>query len=202
MSFANFIKPQLNQKTDDQEWYLRAVTNALNNYMTELETKLSVPSQNVTGTTIVPGTPPVPTPIVGPIAYFIPTIQRFTFMEVKTAMWCGVGETSFINLFNLFGTKFALNFVNLQASPVLEVAGIVTVPTVTFAPMAIQLIATAKGIGAAMTPETFADLESQFLAQAIATIPPIPVPLVGAGIIPPGAFTGVATVSFATAAMG
>ena len=25
MSFANFIKPQLNQKTDDQEWYLKAV---------------------------------------------------------------------------------------------------------------------------------------------------------------------------------
>ena len=67
---------------------------------------------------------------------------------------------------------------------------------------AVLLFGIDRGIGAAMTPETFADLESQFLAQAIATIPPIPVPLVGAGIIPPGAFTGVATVSFATAAMG
>ena len=203
MSLETFLKPQLYQSTEtDPEWYIKATMNSLNSFMQELEAKLSIPNQMITGTTIVPGTPPVPTPIAGPLAYFLPTFQRITYPEIKTAMFCGDGRQCFINLFNLFGTKFAMNFVTLQASPILQIVAVATIPTPTFQECAIELLETAKGIGAAMTPETFADLESQFFAQAIATISPIPVPLVGAGLIPPGAFTGEATVSFATAAMG
>ena len=202
MSLETFLKPQLNQKTDDPEWYIKATMNSLNSFMQELEAKLSIPNQMITGTTIVPGTPPVPTPIAGPLAYFLPTFQRITYPEIKTAMFCGDGKQCFINLFNLFGTKFAMNFVTLQASPILQIVAVATIPTPTFQECAIELLETANAIGAAMTPEIFVNLESTMLSTAIATIPPITVPCAGAGLIPPGAFTGVATVSFTTAAMG
>ena len=168
--------------------------------MQELEAKLSIPNQMITGTTIVPGTPPIPTPIAGPLAYFLPTFQRITYPEIKTAMFCGDGRQCFINLFNLFGTKFAMNFVTLQASPILQIAAVATIPTPTFQTCAIQLLETANAIGAAMTPETFVNLESTMLSTAIATIPPITIPCAGAGLIPPGAFTGVITLNFSTVA--
>ena len=202
MSLETFLKPQLYQSTEtDPEWYIKATMNSLNSFMQELETKLSIPNQMITGTTIVPGTPPVPTPIAGPLAYFLPTFQRITYPEIKTAMFCGDGRQCFINLFNLFGTKFAMNFVTLQASPILQIVAVATIPTPTFQECAIELLETANAIGAAMTPEIFVNLESTMLSTAIATIPPITVPCAGAGLIPPGAFTGVATVSFTTAAM-
>ena len=202
MSLETFLKPQLYQSTEtDPEWYIKATMNSLNSFMQELEAKLSIPNQMITGTTIVPGTPPVPTPIAGPLAYFLPTFQRITYPEIKTAMFCGDGKQCFINLFNLFGTKFAMNFVTLQASPILQIVAVATIPTPTFQECAIELLETANAIGAAMTPEIFVNLESTMLSTAIATIPPITVPCAGAGLIPPGAFTGVATVSFTTAAM-
>ena len=202
MSLETFLKPQLYQSTEtDPEWYIKATMNSLNSFMQELEAKLSIPNQMITGTTIVPGTPPVPTPIAGPLAYFLPTFQRITYPEIKTAMFCGDGRQCFINLFNLFGTKFAMNFVTLQASPILQIVAVATIPTPTFQECAIELLETANAIGAAMTPEIFVNLESTMLSTAIATIPPITIPCAGAGLIPPGAFTGVATVSFTTAAM-
>jgi hypothetical protein len=196
MSFANYIKPLLNQKTDDQEWYLKAVTNSLNSYMSELETKLSVPTQQVEGTVIVPGSPPVTTPLNGIIAYFIPTKQRFTFEEVKSAMWCGNGEQAFINLYNLFGQKFAANFITLQTSPILQIIGTVSIPTTNFPTAAINLLNSARAIGSDMTPETFADLESKELENALISIPPIITPVTGTSLTPPGTFTGEIIVSF------
>lgn len=200
MSFATYIKPQLYQKTEDQEWYLRAVTNALNLYMGELESKLSIPNQQVAGVTVVPSVPPVPVTISGPLAFFIPNGLRFTFDEVKTAMWCGDGTQAFVNLFNLFGAKFSANFVNMQALPVLGVFAVATIPTHTFAPMALELIETAHGISSNMNPDIFADLESQCLAKAIATIPPMTIPAVGASLIPAGSFTGTFILNFASVA--
>lgn len=200
MSFATFIKPQLYQKTEDQEWYLKAVTNSLNSYMMELESKLSIPNQQVAGVTVVPSVPPIPVTISGPLAFFIPFGLRFTFEEVKTAMWCGDGTQAFINLFNLFGTKFSANFVNMQALPVLGVFAVASIPTYTFTQMAIQLMEVAHGIGSGMTPDIFADIESQHLAKAIATIPPITIPAVGAGLIPAGSFTGTFIVNFSSIA--
>jgi hypothetical protein len=201
MSLETFLKPQLYQSAEtDPEWYIKATMNSLNSFMQELEAKLSIPNQMITGTTIVPGTPPVPTPIAGPLAYFIPTFQRITYHEIKTAMFCGDGRQCFINLFNLFGTKFAMNFVTLQASPILQIAAVATIPTTTFQTCAIQLLKTAHSIGAAMNPDTFVNIESKMLSTAIATIPPITIPCAGAGLIPPGAFTGVITLNFSTVA--
>lgn len=201
MSLETFLKPQLYQSAEtDPEWYIKATMNSLNSFMQELESKLSIPNQMITGTTIVPSTPPVPTPISGPLAYFLPTFQRITYSEIKTAMFCGDGRQCFINLFNLFGTKFAMNFVTLQASPVLQIVAVATIPTTTFQPCAIELLETANAIGASMTPEIFVNLESTMLSTAIATIPPITIPCAGAGLIPTGAFTGLITLNFSTVA--
>lgn len=200
MSLKTFLKPLLNQRTKSDDWYVRATLEAMNYYMQELENRLSVPNQNIVGTTVVPGTPPIPTPISGPIGYFIPTYQRFNYSEVKSAMWCGDGTRCFVNLFNLFGKKFADNFTNLRANPVLQINGMVTIPTATFGHCGTELIETARAIGAAMTPDTFVSIESDFLATAISTIPPITVPVTGFGLIPMGTFTGSAVINFSTVA--
>ena len=81
-------------------------------------------------------------------------------------------------MFNLFGKKFADNFTNLRANPVLHINCMVTIPTATFGACGTELIETARAIGAAMTPDTFVSIESDFLATAISTIPPITIPFV------------------------
>ena len=93
-----------------------------------------------------------------------------------------------------------MNFVTLQASPILQIVAIATIPTATFQTCAIELLETANAIGADMTPEIFVNLESTMLSKAIATIPTITIPCVGAGLIPTGTFTGVITLNFATVA--
>lgn len=199
MSLETFLKPMLNNpSSEDGEWYVKATYQALNLYMTQLESVLSIPNQMVNGVTTVPSTPPVPTPVVGQYAYFMPTRQRFTYPEVKAAMFCGDANLTFPNLFNLFGTKFALNFMNLLAFPVLNVTGTVILPTTSFMTCANELMLEARSVGAAMTPELFCQLESLYLQMAIQTIPPMVVPLLGVGLIPTGSWVGTATIQFGT----
>lgn len=199
MSFQTFMKPLLNNpSSEDGEWYVKATHQCLNNYMAELESALSMPNQMVTGTIVTPSVPPVTTVIEGNLAYFIPTGQRFTYDEVKGAMFCGNSTLTFINLFNLFGQKFALNFINMQALPVLAVEGICTLSTASFTKCANDLMSTARSIGRNMTPETFLSIESNYLQMAIKTIPPAVVTLIGAGLTPVGTWAGTANVSFST----
>lgn len=142
------------------------------------------------------GTPPITTPIIDSIGFFVPKMTRFTLDEVKREMWCGDGTKAFVNLFNLFGRKFAENFNTLIATPILEVTGICNVPTETFEICATTFLETIRTIGKNITPEIFLEEESKYLGLAITTIPPIEVPLKGFGLIPTGTFIGTATVIF------
>lgn len=196
MSLQKYLKPLLYQTSDDNQWYLKATTDALNEYLNELVSILSKPCIMVSGVTTVPGTPPIPTPITGNLAYFVPSLQKLTFEEVKTAMWCGDGKQCFINLFNLFGTKFCNTFKILNASPVLNASGMAILLPSTFGTCAINMLSEAAAIGSEINPDKFLELESRYLSLAIATIPPQIVPLVGVGLIPSGLWTGNATVNF------
>lgn len=194
MSFEFYMKPLLKQPPDDAEWYVKATHNALTSYLVELENKLSVPRQIVTGTVIVPGASPIP--LSGPFAYFTPMHQNISYTEVKSAMWCGDGTQCFVNLFNLLGKKFSMTFKTLQALPILGITAVATIPTITFETCALDFLSNVKDIGPAMNPDIFLNLESTYLIKALTTIPPITVMCVGTSFTPLGTFTGEITVSF------
>lgn len=119
MSFAAHIIPQLGQSIENnEEWYVKAMHQALNNYMGDIETALSMPQFLITGTTTVPGTPPVPVPIVSPTAKIMNVHTRLVYEEVKAAMWCGDGSLTFPNLFKLFASKLMMNFMNVYDNTV------------------------------------------------------------------------------------
>ena len=114
MSFATHIIPQLGQSIeDDEEWYVKAMHQALNDYMADIEIAMNIPQFLITGTTTVPGTPPVPVPIVSPTAKVSNIHTRLVYEEVKAAMWCGDGNLTFPNLFKLFASKLMMNFMNV-----------------------------------------------------------------------------------------
>lgn len=63
MSFANKIIPRLGQSAEDGEWYVKAMYQSLNEYMTDIEIAMARPQFTVAGITTVPGSPPIPTPV-------------------------------------------------------------------------------------------------------------------------------------------
>lgn len=217
MAFADHMKRHLNPPksiSDDNEWYLKATTEALNEWMMELETALMVPSLTVNGSCITPAgvTIPYTVPSAG---YFVPKMLRFTLLEVKGAMWCGDAEKSFENLFDLVGTKIAMNFSKVIAVPALIGGqGIPALVTSHFKLAGSALVAWAKAMGAPMkedpetatiTPESFLEQESTLLLNAVKSIPPVPTPAIGDPIpatpvaCPGGIFVGTIGVNFANA---
>ena len=67
MLFANHIIPRLGQSAENQDWYVRAMMDSLNEYMQDIETAMNIPQFVIAGVTTVPGTPPVPVPITAPV---------------------------------------------------------------------------------------------------------------------------------------
>lgn len=196
MSLETFLKPLLYNKSEDMEWYVKATHSALNSYMLELETSLSKPNQQIAGATVVPSVPPVTVSVTGQLVYFIPNGLRLDYKDVKDAMWCGDGRQCFINLFNLFGSKFVKNFVNLGALPIVEIIARAKLSAASFEVCANEMIDAAIAIGTNMNPDKFVELESNYLSKAIATIPPICIITSGAGLIPTGSFNGTIEIDF------
>lgn len=198
MSFEDKMKPKLNPKGDQEnDWYIHATTDAMNEYMEELEKTLSKMCLEVFGSAlfIVPGTPPYPMTI--PVdqndrAAFIPSKLRFNFDEVKTAMWCNSVELSFINLFVLFGTKLSLNFMALKTSPF--IASVTAPPvwvTAHWAGLGAALITYAKSLGDKCTPELFLKKQSELMYQGIQAT--LTAPCASSGTVPPGGITAIAS---------
>lgn len=223
MSFEAKMKPKLNPKGDQEnDWYIKATMEAMNEYMEELEKTLSQYVLRVYGqaTFIVPASPPYPYVQVinsNERAAFVPMLLRFTYEEVKNAMWCGNIELSYYNLFTLFGNKLAANFLTVKTSPFIAGA---TVPpvwtTAHWGSLGFALISYAKSLGKFCTPEKFLAKQSELMYQGIkatiaapcpcsGTVPPLQIqPLVGenavvpANVIPlPGVFVGFVEASFA-----
>lgn len=179
MSFETRMKPKLNPKLDANnqianDWYVRATMEAMNEYMQDLEKILRQECCNVRGTAtfIVPGSPPYPMTVsVGQKrSAFVPATLRFSFNEVKTAMWCGQFDLCFINLFNLFGNKLANNFRMLKVSPYM--AGVVapaTWQTMHWGALGIALVNYARALGKFCTPEKFLAKQSELIENGIKT---------------------------------
>ena len=120
MSFANKIIPRLGQPADNSEWYVNAMYQSLNEYMTDIEIAMARPQFTVAGITTVPGTPPIPTPVTAPVGQVSNKHIRLTYPEVKAAMFCGNGALTFPNLFKLFASKLMLNFNNAYSSAIVS----------------------------------------------------------------------------------
>lgn len=217
MSFAMWMKPKLNpddKTAEDNEWYLKATTEALNSWMDELEIALMMPTLPINGSAITPVGVTVPVTVPAG-AYFQPQGLRFTLQEVKDAMWTKDVNTSFINLFDLVADKITSNFNKVIGLPTL-IGGCAKPQFITshFAAYAIQLITWAEAQGAAMnadpnsegiTPESFLEQESAQLLAAVKSIPPMVATVVGDPIpatpvmCPAGVFTGTVGANFAAA---
>ena len=204
MLFANHIIPRLGQSAEDQEWYVRAMCDSLNEYMTDIEAAMNIPQFLIAGITTVPGTPPVPVPISAPVGQVSNKHIRLTFPEVKAAMWCGVGSQTFPNLFSLFASKLMLNFNNAYSSAIVSGLTAFTFDAVTpFTTMGTAFMAEITAIGAAggMNPTLFHQTFDRYLNLAFKSIIPVTMPFVGAGIVPTGAFTGTITIAFQQVAL-
>ena len=152
MSFANKIIPRLGQPADNREWYVNAIWTSLNEYMSDIETALTRPQFVITGTTTVPGVPPIPTPIIAPVGMVSNKHIRLSYPEVKSAMWCGDGNLTFPNLFKLFASKLMLNFTNVYSNTIVNGISAFTFDALT--PLAFKAIIpiTVPFIGAGLTP--------------------------------------------------
>lgn len=108
MSFYNHIMPLLGPgQEDNSEFYVEAMTDALNNWLLEIEGVYSKPTFTVLGT-VMQGTTPVPVNVTD--GFLIPIGLRFEKDEIKSALWCGDPSLSFINLFTTIGKKISQNF--------------------------------------------------------------------------------------------
>lgn len=205
MSFAAKIKPKLGQSVeDDEEWYVKAMHEALNKYLADIETAMLRPQFMINGITTVPGSPPYPVPVSSPVAQVSNKHIRLNYQEVKTAMWCGDGELTFPNLFKLFASKLMLDFTNIFSVTIVEgTTALVFEAMSTYNNYARLFMNEIKAIGASgtMTPEIFHDKMSLYLDTAFKSIPPVTMPLVGVGLIPTGAFTGSVTITFQSVAL-
>lgn len=152
------------------DFYITATLNALNKYMQEIERMHSGPQYQVSGTITYPGTPPVTVTYSGTTGYWVPKKKRFTYSEVKNALWCGDPNQCFINLFNLIGKKLADNFCVMKGGAIIGQAR-VNLSVSHFAAVAAMFYAKLKVIGAKMTPELFLDTESEYIRKAIKMIP-------------------------------
>jgi hypothetical protein len=200
MSFAAKIKPKLGQSVeDDEEWYVKAMHEALNNYLADIETAMLRPQFLITGITTVPGSPPVPVPISAPVGQVSNKRIRLNYQEVKSAMWCGDGSLTFPNLFSLFASKLMLDFTNVYSTTVVGAQTALLFEAMsTYKNFGDLFMTEIKAIGATgtMTPELFHDKMSLYLNNAFNSIPPVTMPLFGVGITPSGPFTGSVLVTF------
>lgn len=204
MLFANHIIPRLGQSAEDQEWYVRAMCDSLNEYMADIEKAMMIPQFVITGITTVPGVPPVPTPVVSPTGQVSNKHIRLTFPEVKAAMWCGVGSQTFPNLFSLFASKLMLNFNNAYSTAIVTGTTMFAFDATTpFTTMGTAFMAEITSIGAAggMNPTLFHQTFDRYLNLAFKSIIPVTMPFIGAGITPPGQFTGTITIAFQQVAL-
>lgn len=204
MLFANHIIPRLGQSADDQNWYVRAMMDSLNEYMQDIETSMNIPQFVITGVTTVPGAPPVPVPITAPVGQVSNKHIRLTFQEVKSAMWCGDGSQTFPNLFKLFASKLMLNFNNAYSTAIVSGLTAFTFDAVApFTTMGTAFMTEIMSIGAtgAMTPVLFHNTLDRYLNLAFKSILPITMPYFGTGIVPTGAFTGTITIAFQQVAL-
>ena len=224
MSFETHMRPLINPQlrlegdNPDMEFYIRNTTKALNKYMKELEDEFSKRHLPVTGVTVLPFSPPITTPVANNFGYFVPNHIRLTESEVKAALWCGVPEMSFINLFNLFGSKMSLNFnrvssttrsvAELQSAPVVPYVcnsmGVVMMSSAHYAMYGAQFMAAVKALGTALDAYKFCELESRYLQMAVTSTPPCPAFIAGTclstnGIVVNGIFTGTLEAHFAAA---
>ena len=173
MSFKAYMHKYLNPAGEVKpDFYITATLNALNKYMQEIERMHSGPQYKVSGTIIYPGTPPVTVTYSGMTGYWVPKKKRFTYSEVKNALWCGDPNQCFINLFNLIGKKLADNFCVMKGGAIIGQAK-VTLSVSHFAAVAAMFYARIKVLGAKMTPELFLDTESEYIKKAIKTSPGI-----------------------------
>lgn len=204
MSFANKIIPRLGQPADNREWYVNAIWTSLNEYMSDIETALTRPQFVITGTTTVPGVPPIPTPIVAPVGMVSNKHIRLSYHEVKSAMWCGDGNLTFPNLFKLFASKLMLNFTNVYSNTIVNGISAFTFDALTpYNTMATAFMGEIKAIAASgnMNANTFHNTLSRYLDLAFKAIIPITVPFIGAGLTQSGPFTGTVTISFQQVAL-
>lgn len=204
MSFANKIIPRLGQSAEDGEWYVKAMYQSLNEYMTDIEIAMARPQFTVAGITTVPGSPPIPTPVTAPVGQVSNKHIRLTYPEVKAAMFCGNGALTFPNLFKLFASKLMLNFTNAYSSAIVSGITAFTFDAVTpFTTMGSAFMTEITGIGTAgeMTPEIFHNSMSRYLDLAFKSIIPVTMPFVGMGLVPTGTFTGTIVIVFQQVAL-
>ena len=196
MSFERFMKKFLNPVGNpEQDFYLKGTHEALNSYIEELEGRSRIPSLMVNGSV---STGVTKFPFVGSHGYFSPKCLRFSYNEIKTAMWCGNPELSFINLFNLIAKKVSQNFSSVSASPVITSPPIpVFLLTTVFNFYALELLSRVKIYGSNLTPELFLETQSDCIKKALLSCPPTTTLL--SGIHAGGAFTGVMNVSYSFA---
>lgn len=204
MSFANKILPRLGQSAENQEWYVNAIWNSLNEYMGDIETAMARPQFTIAGITTVPGTPPVPTPVTCMTGQVSNKHIRLSYPEVKTAMWCGDGNMTFPNLFKLFASKLMLNFTNAYSTTIVTgITGFAFDATTVYSAMANTFMAEVKTLGAAgtMNAQTFHNTFSKYLDLAFKSLPPVVMSFNGMGQVPPGAFVGTITIAFQQVAL-
>lgn len=201
MSFETRMKPKLNPKLDANnqianDWYVRATMEAMNAYMHDLEKILKKECCNIRGTAtfVVPGSPPyvMTVDVNQKRSAFVPMRLRFSFDEVKTAMWCGQFDLCFMNLFGLFGRKLANNFRMLKVSPYM--AGVVspaTWQTMHWEGLGLTLVNYARSLGNKCTPEKFLEKQSKLMEDGIKST--FSAPCGVAGTIPIGRITSLAS---------
>lgn len=197
-TFADKIIPRLGQKPDNAEWYVNAIWKSLNEYLTDIETTMYQPQFKIVGTTTTPAG--VSVPIMANTGQISNKRIRLSYPEVKAAMWCGDGKKTFPNLFKLIAEKITMNFSNISSTVI--VTGIssfaIAGASEVYQNCGEMFMDEVLGLGEAgkMNPETFHNSFEFYLNYAFRSIPPITVPFVGAGVTPPGAFTGQAIISF------
>lgn len=204
MSFANKILPRLGQSAENEEWYVNAIWNSLNEYMGDIETAMARPQFTIAGITTVPGTPPVPTPVTCMTGQVSNKHIRLSYPEVKTAMWCGDGNMTFPNLFKLFASKLMLNFTNAYSTTIVTgITGFVFDATTVYSSMGTAFMTEVKTLGAAgsMNAQTFHNTFSRYLDLAFKSLPPVVMSFNGMGQVPPGAFVGTITIAFQQVAL-
>lgn len=199
MSFADKIIPRLGQQPDNNEWYVNAMYQSLNEYMSDIENVMTKPQFIITGITTIPGTPPIPTPISAKVGQVSNKHIRLTYQEVKSAMWCGDGKMTFPNLFKLFASKLMLNFTTAYSSTVVSGTTAFTFDAITpYTTIGTSFMTEITGLGAtgSLTPEIFHNTLSRYLDLAFKSIIPVTMPFVGMGLVPTGQFTGSIVIAF------
>lgn len=111
MSFYKCIKKHLlnGEKPNNEEFYIDAVTQALNEWFNELEFLFKKPFLKVSGTLTNPATG-VTTELIIMDGFLKRKKIFFDRTSVKNALWCGDPLKSYSNLFKLVGDIFYRSF--------------------------------------------------------------------------------------------